>query len=206
VSENLEFQIERLYAAIGAAQEKDPVKLRAKVWRSERGFGMGQDFRGGQTDAQLMNTAQTIIATVANFGEHLKNWARASDRDPKKVDEAVKASFELQVILDLANFERHPHPARNDGRSKKNPKVKDVNRVMQLSTRPVKGSAMAMQVGRDGMPRFLGDGDARAVVTGDVVAVDGVRIGDLQGLIGKAIEAWRRVMVVYEIARGVRRE
>jgi hypothetical protein len=45
----------------------------------------------------------------------------------------------------------------------------------------------------------MGDGTAKAVVTGDVVDKDGNRIGDLYEIVNKAVEAWEALLVDFRL-------
>jgi protocatechuate 3,4-dioxygenase beta subunit len=47
-----------------------------------------------------------------------------------------------------------------------------------------------MTVGPDGVPRFIGNGDARAVVSGTVIDSNGKPIGDLHEVATAAVAAW----------------
>ena len=54
---------------------------------------------------------------------------------------------------------------------------------------------IGMTIGAGGVPNFIGDGTAKAVVTGDVVDNDGNRIGDLYEIANKVVEAWEVLLV-----------
>ena len=65
---------------------------------------------------------------------------------------------------------------------------------MRLQLQANKGSAISMSLRADGTPRFVGDGIAKAVVTGNVVDNDNIRIGDLYDIANKAVEAWETLL------------
>lgn len=195
MNEDLENQIQRLHAAIGVAAETNPGRLRARIVNTAEGFGFDQDFRAGQTVPELANKAFSLISIVANFREHLKKWARENGKDASLVDRTVKESDSMKIVLDLADAERHPHPRRNGGQSGKDPRLENIDQVMQLKPSATPGSSVIMQLGGDGVHRISGNGSARAVVTGDIVSGKGERIGDLQAVLCNAIECWRSLMV-----------
>ncbi len=58
-------------------------------------------------------------------------------------------------------------------------------------------------MGRDGRLRFFGDGSAAVETSGTVVDANGERIDDLQDIVMRAIEAWERLLVTYEIGRAL---
>lgn len=194
-------RISRIYAAIGAIEETDPRKLKATVIQTEKINAFFQDFRSGLSDDELSNQAHTVIHNIANLRDHLRRWAAQNGQDKAKVDQTVENCLELQVMQDLSNNDKHGYPPRDGGRSGKSPQVIDVNRVMRLQTQAKKGSMIAMTIGAGGVPKFIGDGSAKAVVTGDVVDNAKNRIGDLYEMTSKAVEAWERLLVEFGLIK-----
>jgi hypothetical protein len=188
-------RISRIYSAIGAIEESDPKKLKATVIQNDKFNAVIQDFRGGFSDDELSNQAHSVIHNIANLRDNLRRWAAKNGHDKNKIDRTVNSSFELQVIQDLSDNDKHGYPPRNGGDSKRSPELTGINRVMRLETQGKKGSMIAMTIGADGVPRFRGDGTAKAVVTGDVVDNTNGRIGDLYEIATKAVEAWERLLV-----------
>lgn len=187
-------RINRIYAGISAIEEDDPNKLRATVIQTEKFTGMFQDFRGGLSDEELLNQAHTVINNIANLRDHLRRWAAQNGHDKGKVDQAIDNCCELQIIRDLSNNDKHGYSRRGRSYSGKCPQLIGINRVMSLRTQAKKGSVIAMTIGRDGVPKFIGDGTANAVVTGDVIDNDNNRIGDLHNIVNKAVEAWENLL------------
>ena len=188
-------RIRRIYAAIGAIEESDPHKLKATVIQTEKGYAVFQDFRSGYSEDELSNQAHTVIHNVANLRDNLRRWAAKNGHDKSNVDTTVNNSFELQVIHDLSDNDKHGYPPRNGGHSKKSPQLIEINRVMRLQTQAENGSMVAVTFGPGGIPQVHGDGSAKAVVTGDVVDNVNERIGDLYEIAIKAIEVWERLLV-----------
>ena len=188
-------RIGRIYAAIGSTEEDDPLKLKATVIQTEKIKAVFQDFRGGFSDDDLSNQAHSVIHNVANLRDHLRRWASHHDQDKNKVDQAIDECLELQIVKDLSNNDKHGYPPRDGGHSGRCPQLLEISRVMRLQTQPKKGSMIGMTIGARGVPKFLGDGTAKALVTGDVVDNDGTRIGDLYDIANKAIDAWESLLV-----------
>ena len=188
-------RITRIYTAIGGIEEDDPNQLRATVIQTDKFQLMFQDFRGDLSDDELSNQVHTVIYNIANLRDHLRGWAVRNGRDRTKIDQTFDSSLELRIIQDLSDNDKHGYPPRNGGHSKKSPQLTEINRVMQLQTQAKKGSMSGMTVGADGTPRFIGDGGAKAVVTGHVVDKDNNRIGDLYDIANKALEAWEQLLV-----------
>ena len=188
-------RIKRLYAAIGSIEEDDPNKLKATVIQTDKIKGMSQDFRGGFSDAELSNQVQTVIYNIAHLRDPLRRWASNHGRDKNKVDQAINNCLDLQIIKDLSNNDKHDGLPRKGGHSGQCPQLIEINRVMRLQTQAKKDSMIGMTIGADGVPKFIGDGTAKAVVTGDVVDSDGNRIGELYDIANKAVEAWEALLM-----------
>lgn len=187
---DIEQRIGRLYAAIGSAQETNPNKLKATIVKSEQSVLVRQDFSGGYTDDEIANQALTMIHNVANIGDNLRAWAARNGKDKNRVSAISGASPELQIIQDLSNNDKHGYPPRDGGLSGKLPRLVEICRVMRMKTRPVAGSTVIMTIGANGAPRILGDGEANAVVTAEVVGKDDVHIGDLREIVDNAVAVW----------------
>ncbi len=190
-------RISRIYAAIGVIEESDPNKLKATVIQTDKITYVFQDFRGGFSDDDLSNQAHTVIHNIANLRDHLRKWAKRNSKDKTKVDQTVNNCLELQIIMDLSNNDKHGFPLRDGGHSKKCPQLIEINRVMRMQTQAKEDSMIGMTVGVDGVPRFMGDGIAKAVVTADVVDNKNNRIGDLYGIANTAIEAWEKLLAEF---------
>ncbi len=186
-------RINRIYAAIGAAEEDDPNKLKAAVIQTSKVKVVFQDFRGDLSNEDLSNYAHTVIHNIANLRDNLKRWAAQNGRDKIKVEHTFQNSFDLQIIQDLSNNDKHGYPP-DRSYSGKYPKLVNINRVMQLQTQAKKGSTIGMTVGTGGVPKFFGDGTAKAIITGDVVDNDNNRIGDLRKIATKAVESWEELL------------
>ncbi len=183
-------RISRIYAAVGAIEETSPQNLKAKVLQTDKLIAVVQDFRGGQSDGQLSNQAHSVIHNIANLRDHLRKWAVQAGRSSAAVDSTIDRCFELQIIRDLSNNDKHGYPPRNGGASKRLPQLVEINRVLRLQLQANQSSAIGMTMGAGGMPRFHGDGVAKAVVTGEVQDEGGNAIGDLYEITLKALSAW----------------
>lgn len=188
-------RINRIDAAIGAIEEDDPTKLKATVIKTEKIKAVIQDFRAGFSDQELLNQVYTLIHNIANLRDHLRKWASHNGHNKAKVDQTIDNCFELQIIMDLSNNDKHGYPPRDGGHSGKSPHLIDINRVLRLQTQAKKGSKIGMTIGSDGVPKFTGNGTAKAVVTGGVIDKDNKRIGDLYDIANIAVEAWEKLLV-----------
>jgi hypothetical protein len=187
-------RIRRIYDSICDIEENALNKLRATVIQNEKIKAVFQDFRGGFSNGDLSNYAHMIIHNLANLQDNLKRWAAHNGRDKTKVDQAVNNSFDLQIIKDLSNNDKHGYPPRDRGHSRKCPQLVDITRVIQLRTQAKKDSTIGMTLGAHGIPKIFGDGTAKTVITGDVVDNDNNRIGDLYEIVNRAVEAWEQLL------------
>lgn len=192
-------RITRIHAAIGAIEEDNPNKLKTTVIETDKIRGVFQDFRGGFSDDELSNQAHTVIHNIANLRDHLRRWAAHNGQDKTKVGQTFKNSLELRIIQDLSNNDKHGYPPCHGCHSGKSPRLAEINRVMRLQTQAKKGSTIAMTVGAGGIPKLIGDGTAKAVVTGNVVDNDNKRIGDLYDIVNKAVEAWEQLLADFRL-------
>jgi hypothetical protein len=200
MSDDIQERLHRLYAALGAIEESDPDKLRADVYQSEKAVFVFQDFRAGQSDAELMNQATSLIYNIANLYVLLGDWAGKNGFDKSEVKKVVDECHELKIIRDLADYDRHPFPPRNGGLSGKSPTLVNINRVMRMQTQAKAGSWVSIVMGPGGRPIFGGDGTHKAVVTGDVVDGNKNTIGDFYEIAVQSIKAWEQ----YATDRGSR--
>ena len=188
----------------GSLRSHNPKKLKATVIVTDKVRGVFQDFRRGFSDEKLSNYAYSVIHNIANLCNHLRKWAAHNGEDKGMVDKVIGQSLELQIIKDLSNNDRHGYPPRNGGHSGKCPKLDKINRVMRLATKAKAGSTIGMTLGTDGIPRFFGDGNAKAVITGNVLDKDNNRIGDLYEIETKAVEALEKLLNEFNVNSGAK--
>ena len=175
-------------------------KLPGRVYTTKAGGrGVMQDFSGGLPAESLSNLAHSLIHNIANLADHLKKWARKNEKDKNLVDDAIKSSFELQVLLDLSNNDKHGYPPRDGGHSGRAPRLLNPRRVMRLTTGAGKGSAVMMTLARDGQPVIRGSGSGKAIVSGEVVDGDGEPIGDLYDIAATGLADWEALLSEYGV-------
>lgn len=199
VNDDLIFRLRRINAAIGAVEETDISKFIPEVTNDGYLTGFYQDWSGGLSNEHLANIAHSLIQNIASLEDHLRKWATHSGQEKTKVDEAFNDSHALKVIKDLWNNEKHEYPPRGGGHSGQSPKLDQVKRVLRLTTKPEKGSSVGVAFTPQGTPQKLGSGDARVIVTGDILDRDGNRIGDLHKTALDAIEAWEGVLIEFGV-------
>lgn len=191
---DLIFRVKRLYTAVKATEETDISKFLPKVINDGHRKGFYQDWSGGLSEAEITNTAYSLIYNIAHFDTILKKWANKNDQNKTKVNDMFNSSLALQIIKDLSNYDKHPYPPRDGGHSGKSPRVDKINTILQMTTKPEKGSFVSLTFNRQGIPQIAGSGTAKVIITGDILDKDGIKIGDLHKTALEAVEAWENIL------------
>jgi len=180
-------RIERLYAAVGRVIERDFESLPATVISTPKGVLMHQDFSGGASEAEMSDALHSLIASVASFHDHMKQWARKHGVSEDSIHNYFAGSPDFCIVRDLWNNDKHGGTPDKDGWSRKAPRLGSVRRVMELRTRAEANSSCFMTVGKRGQPVFSGNGDPRTVLTAEVVDKLGNGLGEAHGFIERAV-------------------
>jgi hypothetical protein len=201
--ENLLLKIERMYAAVGSATEPDLSKFPPTLEVTQQWVAVHQDFNQGLDRAQLENKAFQVIRSIADMKDHLRAVARRLQRDPDEVEQAINASLQLQLMIDLANYDKHGgHAAPAKQRSKRSPRLANVRGALQIT-------AKAGEIGPGGMFGFrmtpqgaqpFGGGRAAVVITGEIIDANGQEIMALEYAQVSAVEAWETLLTRFGIA------
>lgn len=193
-NDELTLRIKRIYKAVDVVVETDISKFIPKVIKDGNRIGFYQDWSGGPSSVEIENIAYILIYNVANLKEHLRGWAESNGKDKTKVNVAFKGSQELKIIKDLSNNDRHGYDPKRRGNSGKSPRIDNINTIMRMTTKPEKGSFIGLTLNRQGVPQIIGDGNAKVIITGDILDRDGNKIGDLYETLLKAINDWEKVL------------
>lgn len=193
IDEDIVFRIRRIHAAVEAVEKSDMSSFPARIIRGEKVTGVFQDFRGSLTDEELVNLANNVIHNIANMADHLKKWAKINEKDPKQIDEMIKRSRPIKLIIDLSNNDKHGYPPRDGGASGVSPVLGVVRTFLRMTTAPVKGAVIAMTLGPSGEPKISGSGTAKVVVTADILDDKGAKIDELHKIMTGAVEDWENL-------------
>ncbi|MBU2536487.1 MAG: hypothetical protein ABIK32_01390 [Chloroflexota bacterium] len=153
VSDDLTDRINRIFAAVGAVQETDISKFKPKVIKDGHRVGFYQDWMAELNDADVANFAISLINNIASLEYHLKKWADRNGQDKTIVEKAFANTQELKIIHDLWNNEKHGYPPRKPSKSGLCPRVDKFNRILQMTTKPEKGSSMRLTFNMQGIPQ-----------------------------------------------------
>jgi len=161
------------------------------------------NFSGDASPEELANDAFSLIANVASLADHLRKWSKENNRDPRRVDETIRCSRDLRIVVDLWNRDKHGGDRNYRGRSGLEPRLENLERALRMRTQPKKGSSVIVQQGLDGRFHSRGDGTATIDTSGTVYDKHGRQVGDLQDILATAVQALETLLVTYEIGRGI---
>jgi len=198
-SDELRIRIQRIYEAVDEVVETDISKFMPKVIKDDKRIGFYQDWSGGRSEAEVENIAHILIYNVANLKDHLRKWADNNGKDKSKANAAFRASQALKIIKDLSNNDRHGYDRAKKGNSGKSPRIDKINTIMRMTTKPEKGSFVSLTFDRQGVPKITGSGNAKVIITGDILDRDGNKIGDLYDTLLEAINVWERVLSEFDV-------
>lgn len=191
MDDELKSRIRRLYAAVGEIATDDIAQFRPVTGRVGNMQFMYGDFRGGLNDEQLSNIAHIAIGNVANLRNHLYAWAGRKGLDVAPITDAVRQSVALQILIDLANNERHGYPPRpGQSQSGRNPRLSEVNRVLSISSGSEPNSGAFVAFAPMPTAQVVGSGSARVVITGTIVDDTGAFIAQLDSILEDGTKAW----------------
>ena len=129
-------RVRRLHAAIGVAFDPKVEGYKPKVLVTDKVKVWQQDFRGGASEEEIQNDAFTLIGHIASFRDHLRKWAPTKQINKENVDNILFASPDYCIVTDLNNREKHAGHDRSGGRSKKEPRVVEIDKALQLGAGP----------------------------------------------------------------------
>lgn len=181
-------RIDRLYAAIEETEERDLSRVPAAISGNEHGIFFFQDFSGGFTPEKMSNLAHSAISLIAHLPNHFRQLAKKLGQDPAEIDNLVGSCRSISILHDLANREKHGAP-REGGRSGRSPQLRGITRQCRLSGGATAGTGIQVQFTAAG-PKIQGAGSATVILTGDVIARYGTRIGDFHSILIEALGAW----------------
>ena len=143
----------------------------------------------------MSNIAYTAIGNIANLRNHLYAWAGRKGMDPEPITNAVRQSMALQILIDLANNERHGYPPQ-PGRSQsgRNPRLAEVNRVLRISSGSEPNSGAFVTFSPTPKATVVGTGSASVVITGTIVDGVGNVIVQLDAVLVEGTKAWEDLL------------
>lgn len=183
-------RLRRLHIAIGRVSESELSKFPARVFSNDRARIVVQDSSGGMSVTEISETLHALIHNIASFHDHLQKWGERNGVSRESIHNFLKNSLDFCIIRDLRNNDKHGYPSdRNDGWSRKAPRLANAYTICQLSTGTGENSLALMTFGKGGKPvvRTKGTGSVGVLLTGDVVDKNGNGLGDAHKFIEAAV-------------------
>lgn len=139
---NIQERLERLYASVKARYSHEIKKHLVRV-NTPTLFSIS--FNDPNKKAEYANKILMIIYHLGGLKDHIHKRivSNGFQKIGKKeiIEEEIEKSFELQLVLDLVNQEKHGYPLKDKfNRTKKNPQIGNINNILSLTTGPQKGS------------------------------------------------------------------
>lgn len=193
---HLQYRMECMHRQLGEAAPISPEHFRARVVRGKKALIVEQDFRGGLSDDHIRQLLNALVFQIAHLKDLLKNWLSQRGRDQGIVEKYIDVNENLAIIIDLANVDKHGYPLRRF-RSKHQPRIGEVGRVLRLETGKQPGSSATMTVDpATGETKVFGSGGGGGAVvfTGDVLDKEGSKVGDVVDIATCAVRAWQKLL------------
>lgn len=192
-------KIERLYEAVKETRDTELANYPPIYEMRGDMVTVTQDFNRGMKSPKLRNVAFEIIRSIADLKDHLRGAAKRAGHDPEEVERVIDVCPSLQLLIDLANCDKHGgHSKPDKQRSGKSPRLENVRGALRMQTTACPGSFIGIQLTPQGAVPF-GDGNAAVIITGDIVDDTGSIIA-LEYTQDQAIVAWEALFARFGIA------
>jgi len=195
--DELKEKIQRMYSSVEEARELDLSKFRPKYVPHGHWVRVHHDFQGDWTPTRIKRVAFGVIRDIADLKDYLASAARVRGQGTTVVDETIRQNFELQLIIDLANYDKHSAHNRKTW-SGKAPRLRNVKRVFELKGTMEPSRRLALRLGRKGIEST--GGEAAVVISGDIVGKGGEHLSTLSFCGQKSIEAWQSLIRRFGLA------
>jgi hypothetical protein len=190
IDNSIEARLRRIRVAIGLGTDLEVSKAYPLV---DDGNGrVVFDISGGMTDDVLIVYAANAIHNLAAFRDNCIKFFRSQKIDVQHVWDAVKASQDLKLIIDLDNYNKHGELRQGDnGETGLHPRLRGILRAFQA--KPT-GTDVQTSIAFFSSGAVKAQGDASIVIFAEVVQPDGTVIGVLPMIQDGALQAWETLL------------
>ncbi len=181
---DLALRLERVYDAIGDKADGEIqkyIKLSIVGNVDDPNHTVRLSFDNGQSESTTTNIVFVIIEHLAKLKDHLKT--KLGSRK-SSVEDKINESFELQLIMDLSNAEKHGYPLDTE-RSHRSPRLQNIRTGLTIP--PQEGIGINLRTGE-----VIEPGNCRIEIQAEVVDKAGEFICRWPRLVDKAINDWER--------------
>ncbi|MEK7632857.1 MAG: hypothetical protein AAB473_03625 [Patescibacteria group bacterium] len=195
---DIKARLERLYLALNSRLDSN-IESRIRVEHGVEGIyhTVSVSFDGGTDVADLGNKVGWIIGGIADLKDNLKNEVRRRGMSSGLIENKIKGSPHLQLIIDLANSQKHGYPLTKPERSGRSPKIVDIGTGLQGRTdkdNPSMSFSMDPFTGK-----FSSTGNVAIVISADIVDADDNYIMSLEDLIEGAMGQWQEIFELLKL-------
>jgi hypothetical protein len=172
--------------------------------RGTRVGGLEYDFSGGLSNDQIREIISALIYEVAHVKDPLKSWMAQRGRNAQTIENFIDQSRNLQIVIDLANADKHGTEAPNaDKRTKRRrtrcperPRLAHVSKPARLSVGPAPcpSSATMLLTPRGPVVHTEGDASVDVAFRGSVAAESGQVLGEVLEIVRGAVADWERLL------------
>ncbi len=191
---HLRYRLDCLYRKLHQARPTHVERFRPIVVRTPRLLAVAGDFRGGLSENQIREIIMGIVFDIALVKDPLKNWMRSRARDTANVERFIDYNTSLQIMIDLANADKHGRLDR--WRCSAHPSLGEVGRSLQLRPAGCPGSSVCATLDPASAQYRVSSsagGTANVIFWGDVVASDGRKLGDVMEYAQDAVATWEKL-------------
>lgn len=194
MDEEIICRLERIYSALEETIKTDFADIKQKTTITNSGSVHTIDFNGEYTNAQLLNFAHMAISNVAALADHIKKWLRRNNKDEEIFNKLFAVSPNIMAIKDLDNNDKHGYPPRDKGLTKKSIKLMEVRRSLKISSAP---PGVTPPTTHKNSPIKIIKGDAKVVITAQIVDEEGNHFGELHDCLISAISEYEQIKSAY---------
>lgn len=180
---DLQLRLERIYTAIGDLTDweiQKYVKITIVGDVDDPNKTAVISFDNGKSESELTNIVVVTIEHFAKLKDHLKKKLGSRDQ---LVEDNINKSFELQLIMDLYNAEKHGYPLQRPDRSHKSPRIQNIKTVLTIPPQEVIGINTRTR-------EVVVQGNCHIKVLAEIVDKNGVFICSLSQLVDTAMREW----------------
>ena len=187
---DISFRLKRIYSSINEKFDDDVEKYLNIEEVSAGKFEI--TFDKGQEESATTNAAIAVLEHLAKLKDHLINRLKARGDEGSIIEEEINNSAALQLVIDIANSEKHGHPLKKE-RSKKSPRVTNIRHSLVVP--PQK------QIGINITKGTLIEADGCSInITAEIIDMNGDLLYRWTTLVKDALKIWETVIEKHNIS------
>lgn len=194
-------RLKRVYRAVDKQFESD-IDSSLNVKKSQIGRRGKIEFTFGKYDAvELDYIVIGVVSAIAGLKDHLKNKLESLGENPKIVEGVIDNCFELQLIVDLWNQDKHGYPLKKRSRSNKDPQIKNLKQALTIKdTTKGSGSLVFSPFSPETATGVTTTSNNLVVkITGDIVDKNGKALVSLDEMVSKSLSKFEVLIKKYRL-------